>query len=86
MSKQELLEIMVAITNFYEKFRVTEEKIEQWYPYMKEIEANDVKKKLRQYAIQNKFPPTISDLLVFAPPKNEFINKVKSWEERSYWK
>lgn len=85
MTKQEVLEIMITVTHFYEKFTITEEKIEQWYPYMKEINANDVKEKLISYTAKHKYPPTISDLLVFKPPTNEFIKKVKRWEENSHW-
>lgn len=85
MSKHELLEIMITVTQFFEKFNFTEEKIEEWYPYMKDLNADDVKEKLALYVKKNKYPPTLSDLLIFTPPKNEFINKVKKWEERSHW-
>jgi len=85
MTKPELLEIMIALTHLYEKFSFTEDTLEQWYPFMKNINPNHVKEKLYLHAQKNKYPPTLSDLLVFPPPRNEFIKKIKKWEEKSHW-
>lgn len=64
MTKEEWAKLVLSIKDLYpaEKILNTDHAIQLWYEMLKDIDYQDLAKGLWKYALENKFPPTISDL------------------------
>ena len=80
MNQDEITDIMERIASAYPNFELYDKRIEVWGEQLKNMPYLPVKHKLDDYMGAEKFPPTIADIAVFPPPKNEFLEKVKQWE------
>lgn len=52
------------INAFYPNFDVNQQKLDLWAEIMKDQEYEYVMSKTREYTLDNKFPPTVSDLVI----------------------
>lgn len=62
MTKEQVFEMLKEISVIWERFEVTQEKIDTWYRYLKDEKQELVSVNLFEYVMGNKFPPTIADL------------------------
>lgn len=81
MTKEEWARLVLSIKDLYpaEKILNTDHAIELWYKMLKDLDYNDLAKGLWKYTLENKFPPTISDLRGQAAAIK--FGEVNTWEE-----
>ena len=66
--------VMKAITNYYSQFSVTEEMVKVWHDILREYPFQQITHNLRNYVKENRFPPTIADLV-----KSNHSEKLKAY-------
>jgi hypothetical protein len=76
MNKEQVFEILSHIKLFYERFEVTQEKLNAWHNILEDEDFNAVYSILKGVVKTNKFPPTIAEIL---PSKQ--LNGVMSVEK-----
>lgn len=82
MNKKEVLDVIEAISNLYPgKLKMEDAKglVIAWHRVLKDFEFNNVMANLDAYAANNKFIPTVADLV--KPPKIEIDRYVPTAEE-----
>ena len=63
MDKKQTGEFMRKLTALYPNFELTRDRIEIWGEMLGDIEFMDAINNLKRYASENRFPPTIADIL-----------------------
>jgi hypothetical protein len=63
MKQEQLITLMDMITNYYERFTVTEDRFSAWWEILKDYEFELCKKNLIRHASDSAFVPTIADLI-----------------------
>lgn len=81
MESQQAAEILELITDLYpSQFKLTDRKARFLIGRMSDMDYKRVLKKLEDYSIEHRFPPTLADIAAYAPEKNENLEKIKRWE------
>lgn len=62
MDRSETIKLFSLITNAYDMFDVTEEKLELWATMLADQEFPNVLENLKAHIQRDKFPPSIADL------------------------
>jgi Loader and inhibitor of phage G40P len=63
MTKEQVYNLMCIIQEYYENFSIHQQKIDSWYKILKKYDENYLKKNLLRHIENEKFPPTVSDLV-----------------------
>jgi glutamine synthetase adenylyltransferase len=63
MTYQDALKVIKTVSVFYQNFVITEERIREWALVIQEYEYKQIMDNLKAFARENKFPPTLADLL-----------------------
>lgn len=81
MNKKEAFELLSLIEVTYPSFTISQKKIDVWAELLKDQDADRIMYNAKNYAVDNKFPPTISDLRVRKTEANnkDFLDKVDKW-------
>lgn len=82
MTKKEVANILVFINSIYPNFEITQEKIDTWTFLLENQDFEKVMENAGKYAMSNKFPPVIADLIEIKRESktNDFLEKMKGWE------
>jgi hypothetical protein len=87
MTRTEVFELIEHIEAIYPgRFEVNEEKTNAFHFHLADQDKETVMKKLREHAKDNKFPPTISDLVERRKMDYELddpLGKINKWEEEA---
>lgn len=90
MTKQELVRIIQLITNTYDNFKMTNEKMDSWYEILQDYNFEHVFSNLKQYIKQgNQFSPNPGQLLSklnndrYVPDADETREYFKRYEEET---
>lgn len=83
MTREEVVSLFKLLKSFYPKFEVSTEKVNNWAWAMKKMDFDRVMAKAEEHVQTNKFPPTVSEIAAYAPPKNETLEKMKRWEREA---
>lgn len=62
MDKRETVQLFSLISNVYDHFEVTEEKVALWHDLLRDQDARKVYEKAREHFNKEKFPPTVAQL------------------------
>lgn len=63
MNKKEVLDLMNRIKSIYNTFTIDEDKMNEWYRFLKDYNASDVIKNYEDYVTENEQPPIIFSLI-----------------------
>lgn len=63
MNYQEAIMVLKKVHVFYQNFAVTEERIQDWALVLQEYDLKGILSNLHNHVKENKFPPTLADLL-----------------------
>ncbi|KHE72641.1 hypothetical protein [Halobacillus sp. BBL2006] len=84
MKYDEAIDVLETIEELFDgKFTITKRKLAVYVPQLERMEYDAVMDKLFYYASQSPFPPTLADIAVLPPKKNEYLEKMKVWEEEA---
>ncbi|UOQ45409.1 hypothetical protein MUN89_05540 [Halobacillus salinarum] len=84
MTYEEALEVLETIHEFYpDKFQVTKRKANLLIPQLEEMDFAGVMNKLAAFTAAAPFPPTLSQIAVFPPEENYYLERMKAWEKEA---
>lgn len=85
MDKESVKEVFKIIKSVYPSFEVTSEKLNVWTRLLKNQDKDTVIKNTEDYAANNRFPPTISELRQEERKERDksYIDKIKEWEQNA---
>lgn len=83
MTKADVLKLFKFINSVYPNFEVTQEKIDAWSLVMKDMDFGRVMARAKEHALENKFPPTISEIAAYAPPENKVLKQMERWRKEA---
>lgn len=83
MNKEQVLNILEAISTNYHNFKVDEKKLNFWSFAMKGMNYELVTKKLMAHVVESKFPPSIAELSAYSAEKNNHLEEMKEWKKES---
>ncbi|WP_082232071.1 hypothetical protein [Halobacillus massiliensis] len=84
MTYEEAVDVLEAMSHLYPgRFEVTKRRAEIFIPQLEKMVYEGVLAKLTDYALDNPFPPTLSDIAVYPPKENEYLARMKQWEEEA---
>lgn len=63
MNKKEVLDLMNRIKRIYNTFTIDEEKMNEWYLFLKDYSASEVLKNYEEHVTSNEQPPIIHSLI-----------------------
>jgi hypothetical protein len=63
ISKNETYELLTLISEFYDRFEITQSRIDAWHLALKGFEFERIKENLLHYCRENKYPPKVADLI-----------------------
>lgn|SRR5690625_4163382 len=64
MTKKQVFELLKFLRDAYPNLEVTQSRVDTWSKFMKDQNPAIVMRKAEEHVLNNKFPPTISDLIV----------------------
>jgi len=73
------LETIVAA---YPSFELTKKRVEVWSKHLECMPYEPVMARLEKHIEEKTMPPSIAEISVKEPEKNEFLDKVKRWKEQ----
>ena len=63
MDDNQAVTVIETISNFYQSYTVTEDRVKEWIEFLKEYEFEFVMNNLKEYIKVGTYPPTIKDLV-----------------------
>lgn len=70
MTKRQVGELLKFLNDIYPNVEVTQSRLDTWHKFMKDQNPATVMQKAENYVINNKFPPTVADLITIKPKKS----------------
>jgi len=85
MTKKQVAEVLVFLNETYPNFPVTQSKIDTWHRLLKGQNPATIMKNAEQYALTQKYPPSISELIETKTEarSSDFLEQVKQWEREA---
>ncbi|MCA1021817.1 hypothetical protein [Halobacillus litoralis] len=84
MNQGQAVEVLETIHELYPRnFDVTDKKMELFIPQLKKMDYKGVMRKLSDFATKHPYPPTLAEIAVYPPQKNEALEKMRRWEEEA---
>ncbi|MFZ0371545.1 MAG: hypothetical protein WAM07_18260 [Halobacillus sp.] len=84
MKSQEAIEILETMQEMYPgKFEVTQRMVSMALPQLMQMDYKAVMDKLSRYAFTSPFPPSFSNIAVYLPQENDYLEKMKVWEQEA---
>ncbi|WP_079528053.1 hypothetical protein [Halobacillus hunanensis] len=84
MDQREALEVLETMSELYpNKIEITERVADMLIPELMEMDFTGVRKKLSAFAARNVFPPTLSEIAVYPPEENTYLDKMRQWEQEA---
>src|SRR5690625_2105242 len=82
MTKKQVAEVLIFLSETYPRFEVTQSKIDTWYRLMKDQNPAVVMRNAEKYALTQKYPPSISELIERKTEarKKDILEEIKEWE------
>lgn len=85
MNREQVYEVLKLLSNAYPNFDFDQDKINTWARLLKDQNPAVVMRNAEKYALENKFPPTLSDLRVKSREafKSNAIEIIAEWESEA---
>lgn len=77
MTRADIIRLFSLISNAYDMFEISEEKVEVWYSMLADQSFADVLANFKKHCQREKYPPSISDLRGVNPLRanNGYLDK-----------
>lgn len=85
MTKKQVAEVLVFLNDAYPNFTVTQSKIDNWHRLLKKQNPAIIMRNAERYAIENKFPPAISELMERKSEarSDNVLEEIEKWEREA---
>ncbi|MFG6147482.1 hypothetical protein [Halobacillus sp. B23F22_1] len=84
MKYDEAVEVLETMEELFSgKFKITKRKLDVFVPELERMAFIPVMEKLFDYAVVHPFPPTLADIAVYEPKKNDHLEKMRQWDEEA---
>jgi hypothetical protein len=91
MKRDQVKELFKQIREFYGNFDVTSQKLDAWHKFLRNSNPAVVMKNLENHIFNEKFPPTIADLIDRTSRTNvlsedetqELLKEMRQWERKA---
>lgn len=85
MNKEQVFEVLKLLNDAYPNFEVTQSKIDTWARLLSNQNPAVVMQNAERYVMNNKYPPSISELRDSKSEanSNDFLNKLAKWEREA---
>ncbi|WP_025727743.1 replicative helicase loader/inhibitor [Heyndrickxia ginsengihumi] len=80
MKEEEVFQILHTINAAYSRFEVTDDRIILWNEMLIDMNFEKVMSRLKAHIREKPFPPTIAEITVHEPPRNEFLEEFEIWK------
>ncbi|WHY88167.1 replicative helicase loader/inhibitor [Neobacillus novalis] len=81
MEREEVYQVLEKIESAYQQFKISDETVIMWTKACRGMDFNLVMQKLIAFIAKSPFPPTIAEIAAFGVKRNDFLDKVKQWEQ-----
>lgn len=83
MNKEQTVGVLKAITTYYPNFKMDDPKatVTAWHLILQDYEINNVMANLAVYVKNNRFPPSVADLIHVEQPKDRAIPNYNETKE-----
>jgi hypothetical protein len=78
---KQVLDILETIVAAYPNFELSDKRFYVWQKHLSDMPYEKVMARLETHIEEKTMPPNIAEVAVKPPPKNEFAEKAKRWEE-----
>ncbi|GGM43294.1 hypothetical protein GCM10011351_31570 [Paraliobacillus quinghaiensis] len=84
MNNDQALEVLGTIAELYPKFDISKRKVAILLPKLKKMDYSKVMKKLSAYAAEHPYAPTLSEIAVYPPETNIYLEQQRpQWEKEA---
>ncbi|RKQ30015.1 hypothetical protein [Oceanobacillus halophilus] len=83
MTREEAIQVLKTIENFYPKYKLTNEKASLLIPFLLPMDYQGVLYKLSQFVAAHAFAPTLAEIAVYPKVPNTYLDNLKKWEEEA---
>lgn len=85
MTKREVAKVLAFLNSVYPNFEVTQNKIDAWTRLLKDQNPAVVMRNAERYALNQKYPPALSELreVKTEAKSNDFLKKLDEWERKA---
>mgnify|MGYP001163255707 FL=1 len=79
MTREQALDVLEAIAEFYRQFEITEKKVRVYIPALMKLDYKGTMKKLEAHVLEKPYPPTISEIAVL--PRASQRQEEQEWRK-----
>ena len=85
MNREQVFEVLQLLNDAYPNFNFDQSKIDNWTKLLKDQNPAVIMKNAERYALNNKFPPSLSDLrqTKLEAHSNDFLVQRACWESEA---
>lgn len=88
MNREQVKELFQFLISVYPNFmpetdKKLTQKVNAWASVMQTMDFDRVMARAREYAQENRFPPTIAEISAYAPPENETLKQMEQWRREA---
>ncbi|GGJ61801.1 replicative helicase loader/inhibitor [Virgibacillus salexigens] len=85
MNRENVYEVLKLLSNAYPSFDFDQSKIDTWTRLLKDQNPAVIMQNAERYVLENKFPPSLSDLRVTKKEAHtkSFLNTLDKWEREA---
>lgn len=85
MNKENTYDVLKLLSDSYQVFNFDQSKIDTWTRLLKDQNPAVVMQNAERYVLENKFPPSVSDLRVIKKEAhtNDFLKRLVEWEREA---
>lgn len=85
MNKEQVFEVLKLLNDAYPNFSIDQSKIDTWSKLLHGQDPSIVMRNAETYALENKFPPSLSDIRERRQEafSSDFLGKRKQWEREA---
>ncbi|MBP1950260.1 replicative helicase loader/inhibitor [Virgibacillus litoralis] len=82
MNREKVFEVLRLLADAYPSFSIDQIKIDTWARLLKDQNPAVIMRNAERYALENKFPPSLSDLREVKKEarSKDFLRKRREWE------
>ncbi|ARI75660.1 hypothetical protein [Halobacillus mangrovi] len=84
MNHDEAVEVLKSIHELYPRtFEITKRRVKLLIPQLEKMDYEAVMEKLSNHVSFSPYPPALSDIAVYLPEENDYLDRICEWEKEA---